>query len=127
MINLTDRIRGVLENISHDRGGFDFAAIVEREDSSGRWDIVVSAPWITSTFEFLKIAAPKITEVLEDRELYGFGRIVVLDPGGGGFLQSFNELIGPVTKDRDLFNITIGGIPVRHAHVFGPQTSLVQA
>ncbi|HET6401436.1 MAG TPA: hypothetical protein VFH95_08565 [Candidatus Kapabacteria bacterium] len=126
MNDLTERVRRVLEDISRDNDGFDFAAIIEREDADGRWDLVVSAPWINDEFEFLKEMAPKLTEVLADRELFSFGKIVVLDPQDE-FMQSYNQLPAHISVDHDLFNITIAGIPIRHAHVFGSEVSFTPA
>ena len=124
MIPLENKIRKVLSD-AYGGKKFDFAAIIEREDAGERWDLAVSADWIDE-YDFIETVAPKLSEVLSDSELIKLGRIVVLNPMGE-FMQEYNQRIGPVTEDRDLFNITFGGIPVRHAHVFGAQTPLMYA
>lgn len=124
MTSLEDKIRKVLDEASSGKE-FILVAIIEREDAEGRWDLAASAQWIDE-YDFIETVAPKLSEVLSDSELLTLGRIVVLNPMGD-FMQEFNRRIGPVTEDRDLFNITIAGIPVRHAHVFGSQTELAHA
>jgi hypothetical protein len=124
MLSLEEKIRNILVEVSRDNK-FDFAAIIEREDASGRWDLAISAKWIDE-YPFLETIAPKLSAMLSDSELINLGRIVVLNPDGE-FMQEYNQRIGPTDKDRDLFNITIAGIPVRHAHVFGAQAPLMYA
>jgi hypothetical protein len=125
MISLEEKIRKVLAG-AYDGKKFDVAAIIEREDADGRWDLAVSAAWIDQ-YDFIEKVAPILSEVLSDPELIRLGRLVVLDPKGE-FMQEFNKRIGLNSEDdRDFYNLTIAGIPVRHAHVFGSEAPLVFA
>ncbi len=124
MTSLEEKIRNVLSEAYPDTT-FDFIAIIELEDNGGRWDLAVSAPWVEE-IDFIKIVAPRLSNVLSKPELISLGSMVAFDPKGD-FMSEFNRRIGPITEDRDLFNITIAGISVRHAHVFGPQMSLAHA
>jgi hypothetical protein len=125
MISLEDKIRKVLAD-SYDGKKFDVAAIIEREDADGRWDLAVSAEWIDE-YDFIETVAPKLSEVLSDPELIKLGRLVVLDREGE-FMREFNQRLGlNHEEDRDFFNLTIADIPVRHVHVFGAESPFVYA
>jgi hypothetical protein len=124
MIPLEDKIRKILADVYIGKQ-FDFAAIIEREDHDGRWDLVVSAPWI-DRHQFIETVAPRLSRELSDKELINLGIMETLPPTSE-FMQEYNQRIGPTDKDRDLFNLTIAGISMRHAHVFGAQTPLMYA
>jgi hypothetical protein len=124
MIPLEEKIRKILAD-AYIGKQFDFAAIIEREDHDGRWDLVVSAPWI-DRHQFIETVAPRLSRELSDKELINLGIMETLQPTSE-FMQEYNQRIGPTDKDRDLFNLTIAGISMRHAHVFGAQTPLMYA
>ncbi len=124
MIPLEDKIRKIRADVYIGKQ-FDFAAIIEREDHDGRWDLVVSAPWI-DRHQFIETVAPRLSRELSDKELINLGIMETLPPTSE-FMQEYNQRIGPTDKDRDLFNLTIAGISMRHAHVFGAQTPLMHA
>jgi hypothetical protein len=129
MNSLEEKVRKTLAEVS-DGKGFKFAAIIEREDASGRWDLVVSSDQIRDWIEkkaFLEAVTTRFSKELSDKELIDMGIIEALDPKEG-FMQEFNQRLGPNREeDRDFYNLTIAGIPVRHAHVFGSETPLVFA
>jgi hypothetical protein len=128
MTPLEEKIRTILAEVS-DGKGFTFAAIIEREDASGRWDLVVSSDQISDWIEkkaILEAVTTRFSKELSDKELIDLGIIEVLDPDEK-FMREFNQKFSPTEEDRDFFNLTIAGIPVRHAHVFGTQSPLVLA
>ncbi len=128
MNSLEEKVKQFLADISNGKA-FRFAAIVEREDASGRWDLVVSSDSIKNWSDekaFLEKVAPRLPKILSQRELINLGIIEILKPTDE-FMQEYNQRIGPSPKDRDYFNLTIGGIPVRHAHVFGSESSFMYA
>jgi|ERR1017187_4237941 hypothetical protein len=128
MNSLEEKVRKTLAEVSGGKG-FNFAAIIEREDASGRWDLVVSSDKISDWSgkrAFLEAVTTRFSKELSDKELIDMGIIEVLDPDEK-FMRDFNQKFSPTEEDQDFFNLTIAGIPVRHAHVFGSETRMVYA
>jgi hypothetical protein len=128
MNSLEEKVRKTLAEVS-DGKGFKFAAIIELEDASGRWDLIVSSDQISDWIEkkaFLEAVTTRFSKELSDKELIDMGIIEMLDPDEK-FMRDFNQKFSPTEEDRDFFNLTIAGIPVRYAHVFGSETPLVFA
>jgi hypothetical protein len=128
MIPLDEKIKQILSEVSEGKT-FNFAAIIEREDGAGRWDIIVSSDAIQKWSDekaFLEKVASRLPSVLSKRELINLGIIDVLK-STSDFMQEFHQRIRPNADDRDYFNLTIAGIPLRHAHVFGSESSFMYA
>jgi hypothetical protein len=42
---IIDRFAEIQKEIAGERGDFVLFAVLEREESPGRWDVVLAAPW----------------------------------------------------------------------------------
>jgi hypothetical protein len=124
MNELIERIKRIIEEINRERGPFTFAALVDRSDNPvpGKYDLLVSAPWIGREKAFYEYLKPKLSSELRDTEWLRLARVLVLNPSGE-FLREFQQVIGPVTKDRDVQNVRVADIDVRYAHLFATQPS----
>ncbi len=107
----------VLHSIEAERGPFALAGLFMREDSPGRWDLVVSAPWLQrgklmALGEFVK----RLSDALGQDEVLSLSRIVTLnrkDPVLKRILQDLGTITQPVERvGHNLF-----GLPLEHAYV----------
>jgi hypothetical protein len=107
----------VLHAIEAQRGPFVLAGLFMREDAPGRWDLVVSAPWLqrgklVALDDFVK----RLSDALGQEEVLSLSRVVTLnrkDPALKRILQELGSITQPVEKvGHNLF-----GLPVEHAYV----------
>jgi hypothetical protein len=107
----------VLRSLEAEHGPFALAGLFMREDSPGRWDLVVSAPWLQrGKLVALENLVKRLSDALGQEELLSLSRIVTLnrkDPALKRILQELGTITQPVEKvGRDLF-----GLPLEHAYV----------
>lgn len=107
--------------ISNERGAFNLFALFLREDATGKWDLLVAAPWIEKDkSEALKYLAEKIKSSLDDKELLMLSRIVIIDKGNPALdaIQRAVQIEQGITeiKDSDFF-----GLQIKHAYLISSQ------
>jgi hypothetical protein len=74
------KLKRVVEEISDERGDVDFAALLLREDSPGRWDFVLGARWLKDAGrEVYEYVTEKLKRGLSPEELLQISRTVLLD------------------------------------------------
>ena len=75
-----DKLKPIVEALEKEHGPILFFALFLREDSLEKWDIVVSAPWLSSSEkQAYEIVISKIQDSLNTAELVQFSRVVILD------------------------------------------------
>jgi hypothetical protein len=109
-----DRILGAIEA---ELGPFALAGLFMRTDSPGRWDLVVSAPWLQrGKLVALGDFVARLSDALGQEEVMNLSRIVTLnrtDPALRTILQELGTITQPVEKaGHNLF-----GLPLKHAYV----------
>jgi hypothetical protein len=124
MIEHLKALGKVVAAIEAERGPFVLFGVFMREDSSGRWDLVVSAPWLEegklkALGEFVQTLAKGIGE----EEVLSFSRIVTLNRDDFALHAVLDGVAGarlPLHKEGPgLF-----GLPLEHAHVLRAQQPL---
>ncbi len=71
----------IQQELARMRGEFTLFALLERENSVGPWDIIVSAPWVgENTKPTLDLVFDKLKKSLTKEELLTISRVVVLRP-----------------------------------------------
>jgi hypothetical protein len=77
---LARKIKGAIERAAAKRGGVDFAAVVLRENSPNRWDIVLAAPWLARDERgTLDLFYKQLRRVLKMSEFLQISHIALLD------------------------------------------------
>lgn len=113
---VAEKLRQIEVEISADKGDFNLFALVEREDSLGKWDIVVSANWINSERkELINAIALKTRERLSEDEQLMLSRIVTLPPSDS-MVRSLN-MIGVKHGMARLSNHNFNGIVIKEAYL----------
>ena len=113
---VAEKLQQIEVEISANKGGFNLFALIERDDSFGKWDVVVSARWIGNQEKALiNTIASKISETLTENEQIMLSRIVVL-PTSDTFVQNLN-LIGVEHGMVNLSNNTFNGVFIKEAYL----------
>ena len=116
MSAVAEKLRQIEVEISADKGSFNLFALIEREDSLGKWDIVVAANWVDGgRKELINTIASKIREKLSGDEQLMLSRIVTLFPSDV-LVRNLN-LIGVEHGIVELSNNTFNGIPIKKAYL----------
>lgn len=102
---------------SAEKGGFELFALVLREDSPDKWDLVVAAPWISADkHEALVYLSRQINERLDPSELSALSRIVVLD-NGNSILEDLLIFPEHEHKVQELHRCKFNDLVVDHAFI----------
>lgn len=112
MIPILEKLMTIEKNTSEVKGEYDLFALFLREDSSNKWDILVSAKWISDNKEqALKYLAEKIQNLFTADELLQISRIVIIEENNPALLalqKSVNIEHGSAEiKDSNFFGIQI--------------------
>ncbi len=122
MSAVAEKLQKIEVEISASKGGFNLFALIEREDSFGKLDVVVSASWIKNQEKSLIYTiASKISESLTENEQLMLSRILVLPPSDT-FVQSLN-MIGVEHEIVKLSNNTFNGIFIKEAYLITSKSS----
>ncbi len=117
MRTLVDKLQEVERRLCEERGAFALFALFEREDATGVWDLVVSAPWIEEDRrDALDHMFARLRRALSQDELRLIAKIAVVPPEDP-LLQAMQKAVqvehGAVEiKDGVFFDMRIN-----HAHV----------
>jgi len=97
MKEILDKLKSVVQALEKEHGPVLLFALFLREDALEKWDIVVSASWLSSSEKnAYKIVVSKIQALLSPSELVQFSRIVILDDTDP--VVSFLQEVCPLTN-----------------------------
>lgn len=116
-MKLLDKMAAIERQASREKGDFYFFSLFLREESPGKWDLLVSAPWIeTNNKEALKYLSSLVQSHLTTEELLSLSRIVLIDMNNPGLEAVQNAVAvehGKVeVKDSNFF-----GLDIKQAYV----------
>ena len=115
MKEIFGKLKKLEKEISSEKGEFELFGIFLREDSPGKYDLLVSAPWMeTEQKQSLEYLAKRVSSKLNQDELLSLSRIVVLErsnPALKAILKSINVKQGNVKVQKNNF----GGVQISHA------------
>lgn len=116
MNRLTENIGRVERDIAQEKGSLNLFAILEREDLSDRWDLVVSASWATQDEATLHYLADAIKRHLSPTEMTLLARVVILNAGEDpvkAITESYDVEHGHVElNDPETFDL-----PAKHGYI----------
>jgi len=116
MNQLTASIRELEQDIAADKGSLNLLALLEREDLSERWDLVVSASWARQDEPTLRYLADAIKRHLSPSEMTLLSRVVVLSAAEDpvkAITESYDVEHGSVElNDPESFHL-----PARHGYI----------
>ena len=116
MKELFGKLKRLEEEISSEKGGFILFGIFLREDAPGKYDLLVSAPWMEAEQkQSLEYLARKVSSKLNRDELLSLSRIVVLErsnPALKAILKSIHVKQGNVELQK---KSNFGGVQISYA------------
>ena len=113
---IAEKLRQIEIEISSVKGDFNLFALIEREDSLGKWDIVVAANWVDNERkELISDVALKVRKNLSEDEQLMLSRIVTLSPSDA-LVRSLN-MIGVEHGMAKLSSNNFNGIIIKEAYL----------
>lgn len=103
--------------LAREKGAFALFAAFLREDGLGKWDLVISAPWVERDKEAaLRLISARVQAALKPQQLLSVSRIALVEPTSPEVMainREFRVERSPVEVwDRSFF-----GMAIRHAHI----------
>ena len=115
---MIDKFVDIQREIAKERGDFVLFAVLEREESPGKWDVVLAAPWFGEDKKpALSYILHKIDSKLSREERGALSRVVLLDPSDA-FVVTVNRLF--TVKDGAATGIalmTLGDVYVTEGYI----------
>ena len=123
MNEIVEKFASLEAEIAAKRGNFSLFALFLREDVPDRWDLMVSAPWLSTNKrgEAVDYLVDEIKLHLGPLDLVNLSRIVLVnpnDPPAQALAKAFHVEHGMVeVRDSNLF-----GLQVKHAYIITSKT-----
>lgn len=110
------------ENImAQEKGPFDLFALFQREDASGKWDLVVASEWIEKNKEAsFKYVAGAVQKALSKEELLKLSRIVLIDNSNPS-LEALQSAMHIEHGDAEIQDSNFFGLQIKHAYLITSQ------
>ena len=127
MKEIVDKLLAVEAELSEERDEFNLFALFLREDAGNKWDLLVSADWVSENkADSIKLIAQRVQEKLETNELLNLSRIVVIDvenPALESFHRAVSEEHGSVEINSGIFF----GLHIKRAIVISSRKNTAEA
>jgi hypothetical protein len=115
---LLEKLGAIERDVAAEKGLFRFFALFLREDSPGKWDLLVSAPWLDANQqEGMDYLAKQVQSRLNTEELLSLSRLVFIgedNPGLEAILRGMNVQHGDRIEVRDC---NFFGLEIKHAYI----------
>lgn len=113
MTGIAGGARKLAESMKADHGDFSLFALMLPEDSGGRWDLVMSAPWLGDGLSDYEMVAARMKKAMSPAEASAIARIVILGK------ESFAFRGGSVSPSwlGEMWDFTFNGVPIRKAYI----------
>ena len=79
MKNIIEKLLKIERETSAEKGDYNLFALFIREGSSNRWDLLVSANWITKKTDVRHYLAKRMQASFEPGEIVHFSRIIIIE------------------------------------------------
>ena len=123
MKELVEKLMVIEKETSTEKGDYDLFALFLREDSSNKWEILVSAGWINNNKdEALKYLAQKIQQVFTQDELFQISRIVIIEKNNPA-LPALQQVISIEHGAAEIKDSNFFGLQIKHAFLITSKRS----
>jgi hypothetical protein len=111
------KISSIARDIDTEVGGVVLFGVFKPSETPQRWDVIVSADWVTeSTAPAIFYVAGKLQGRLDEEELVSISRIVALPPSSD-FVRSVLDRIRVSDEGTELQYCVFNGIPMNEAFI----------
>ena len=121
------KLRKLMIRIEGQKGRFTLFGLFLREDSPGKWDLVLAAPWLEkgklkALGEFVK----EVSETFGEEDILSLSRIVTLNHNDPA-LQAILKEVGSVGKTLERWGRDLFGLSIEHAYIFRTKQEKIAA
>lgn len=110
MESFITKLKSIEQRLSKERGRFWFFALLQRDDSPGKWDLLVSAEWLQEKErKSLDHITAAIEQEFDQDDLLQLSRVVVLNPDNP-IVQDLTTAFSQEHKLTRIQNITVNGM-----------------
>ena len=114
MKNIVEKVTAIEKETSAERGEYDLFALFLREESSNKWDILVSAKWISESKEdALKYLAQRIQKSFTSSELLQISKIVIIEKNNPA-LPALQQAISVEHGSAEIKDSNFFGLQIKH-------------
>lgn len=115
MKELLEKLKKIEKETSAEKGNYDLFALFLREESPGKWDILVAASWINGDTEAaLKYLALKFQNSFTQNEFLKISRIVIIEENNPE-LPAIQQDINIEHGISEIKDATFFGLDIKHA------------
>ena len=116
-----DKFRDIEVATSAEKGAYALFALFLRNDAPGKWDLLVSAPWIeTKPKEAFEYLSRELQKKLSLEEYLTISKIVYLE-SGNPLLEAIHTAIGSEHGSAHFVNCTFNDIELDEAYIITSQ------
>lgn len=111
------KLQRVEERLSKAKGPFEVFALLLREDSPGKWDVLISADWASADKKAaINTVFDEMRKELTDQELMMLSRIVILDKDSTA-LQAIHQITNVEHGFAEISDRSIFDMPIKQGYV----------
>ncbi len=117
MKELVEEFAALERRIASEKGRFDLFALFLREESPGKWDLLVAAPWLErGDKKALDYIADQVQAALQPEDLLRLSRIVIIDEDNPA-LEDVQRSVSTKHGPAEVQNRTLFGLQIERAYV----------
>jgi len=117
MNSLAEKVRSALPELDK-HGPIYLYALFEREDATGKWDIVLSSEWSDKDATSAnKVVSNQVAPLLSREELASLSRVVVI-PSTAPAIAAMSSAINVDGGSAEVQDCNFSGLLIKHAFVF---------
>jgi hypothetical protein len=117
MTELIEKFKAIEREIADERGGVVLFALFEREDLPGKWDVVISAPWVDdSRREALDYVIGIAHSRLTREEIISVSKYVLLRPSEE-FVREVNKIVQVEHGLAEVRDLVVNGMAMTRAYI----------
>ena len=116
MKKIVEKLLHIEKQTSEEKGPYILFALFLREDSPDRWDLLVSAPWVSEDkYKAIEYLADALKRTLQPAELIRLSRIVPIETDNPA-LNSLHKAVQVEHGIVEMKNCDFFDMPIRHAY-----------
>ncbi len=115
-MSLIEKCRRVEREMSQTWGGFALFGLFERDETAGKWDILVSAPWLTTDRAGIQRVVEALVPVVSKAEWLRIAGVVPLEPSSG-YVQGIVRRFDVEHALQEVVNTIFDGVFINHAYI----------
>ena len=124
-IDIGAKFRAAEESVSKAWGDFTLFGLFEREENPGKWDLVASAPWLTTGRVGIDALIERIGAYFDVKDWKIISAVVPLDETSD-FVLAITQRYHWEHQFTEVSHTIINGLPIYHAFIITSNPSSVK-